>query len=108
HPRIRWTKRGLSCVDRSGLTVPVDERGLVLMPTAFHGPKVAAIVDEPWLPTIAYPARGTGDLWRSPGGSPEALARLLGRTRPPPGRAGRRRSAPRAAPSRCRRRPSRR
>jgi DNA-binding transcriptional ArsR family regulator len=81
HPRIRWTKRGLSCVDRSGLTVPVDERGLVLMPTAFHGPKVAAIVDEPWLPTIAYPARGTGELWRSPTGSPAAVARLLGRTR---------------------------
>ena len=81
HPRIRWTKRGLSCVDRSGRTVLLDERGLVLMPTAFHGPKVAAIVDEPWLPTIAYPARGTGELWRTPAGSPAALGRLLGRTR---------------------------
>lgn len=81
HPRIRWTRRGLSCVDRSGRTVLLDERGLVLMPTAFHGPKVAAIVDEPWLPTIAYPARGTGELWRTPAGSPAALGRLLGRTR---------------------------
>jgi DNA-binding transcriptional ArsR family regulator len=81
HPQIRWTKRGLSCVDRSGRTVPIDDRGLVLMPSVYHGPKVAAIVDEPWLPTIAYPARGTGELWRSPGGSPAALARLLGRTR---------------------------
>jgi DNA-binding transcriptional ArsR family regulator len=81
HPRIRWTKRGLSCVDRSGRTVLLDDRGLVLMPSAYHGPKVAAIVDEPWQPTIAYPARGLGGLWRSPAGSPAALARLLGRTR---------------------------
>jgi DNA-binding transcriptional ArsR family regulator len=81
HPRIRWTKRGLSCVDRSGRTVLLDDRGLVLMPTAFHGEKVAAIVDEPWQPTIAYPARGIGELWRTPAGSPAALARLLGRTR---------------------------
>lgn len=81
HPRLRWTKRGLSCLDRSGQTVPVDERGLVLMPSAFHGPKVAAIVDEPWLPTIAYPARGIGELWLKRAGSPAALARLLGRTR---------------------------
>jgi DNA-binding transcriptional ArsR family regulator len=63
------------------VTVELDERGLVLMPTVFHGPKVAAIVDEPWLPTIAYPARGTSELWRAPAGSPAALSRLLGRTR---------------------------
>jgi DNA-binding transcriptional ArsR family regulator len=81
HPQIRWTKRGLSCVDRSGRAVPIDDRGLVLMPSVYHGPKVAAIVDEPWLPTIAYPARGIGELWRTPAGSPAALARLLGRTR---------------------------
>jgi DNA-binding transcriptional ArsR family regulator len=82
HPRIRWTKRGLSCVDRSGRTVMLDERGLVLMPSAYHGPKVAAIVDEPWLPTLAYPARGIGQLWRTtPVRSPAAVARLLGRTR---------------------------
>jgi DNA-binding transcriptional ArsR family regulator len=81
HPQIRWTKRGLSCVDRSGRTVPIDDRGLVLMPSAYHGPKVAAIVDEPWLPTIAYPARGVGELWRTRSGSPPALGRLLGRRR---------------------------
>src|SRR4051794_26760490 len=79
HPRIRWTKRGLSCLDRSGRTVLLDDRGLVLMPTAFHGPapKVAAIVDEPWLPTIAYPVRGIAELWRTPAGSSAALARVL-------------------------------
>ena len=81
HPRIRWTRRGLSCLDGSGRTVEIDERGLVLMPTAYQWPKVAAIVDEPWLPTIVYPARGIAELWRTPVASPAALARLLGRTR---------------------------
>jgi DNA-binding transcriptional ArsR family regulator len=81
HPRIRWTKHGLSCGDRSGRTVEVDERGLVLMPSAYLWPYVAAIGDEPWLPTIAYPARGIAELWRAPTAPPDALARLLGRTR---------------------------
>ena len=39
HPQIRWTKRGLSCVDRSGRTVLLDERGLVLMPSAYVRPE---------------------------------------------------------------------
>src|SRR6266540_1444988 len=57
HPRIRWTKPGLSVADRSGRTVNVDERGLVVMPSAYLWPYVTAIVDEPWQPTIVYPAR---------------------------------------------------
>jgi DNA-binding transcriptional ArsR family regulator len=81
HPQIRWTKRGLWCADRTGRTVEVDERGLVLMPSAYMWPKVAAVVDEPWLPTIVYPARGVAELWRSPSAPPDGLARLLGRTR---------------------------
>jgi DNA-binding transcriptional ArsR family regulator len=81
HPRIRWTKRGLWCADRTGRTVEVDERGLVLMPSAYMWPKVAAVIDEPWLPTIVYPARGVAELWRAPSGPPDGLARLLGRTR---------------------------
>jgi DNA-binding transcriptional ArsR family regulator len=81
HPRIRWTKRGLSCSDGNRVTVTVDERGLVLMPSAYLWPYVAAITDEPWLPTIVYPARGIADLWRAPTAPPDALARLLGRTR---------------------------
>jgi DNA-binding transcriptional ArsR family regulator len=80
HPELRWTARGLSCSDRSGRTVELDERGLVLMPSAYQW-RVAAIADEPWLPTIVYPARGIADLWRAPSAPPDALARLLGRTR---------------------------
>ncbi|HZC99703.1 MAG TPA: DUF5937 family protein [Actinomycetes bacterium] len=81
HPRIRWTKPGLSVADRSGRTVNVDERGLVLMPTAYLWPYVVAIVDEPWQPTIVYPAGGIAELWRAPTTPPDALARLLGQTR---------------------------
>jgi DNA-binding transcriptional ArsR family regulator len=81
HPRVRWTRRGLSCADRSGHIVEVDERGLVLMPSAYLGNNVAAIVDEPWLPTIVYPVRGIASLWRAPSTPPDGLARLFGRTR---------------------------
>jgi len=81
HPGIRWTKRGLSVADHSGSTGNVDERGLVLMPTAYLWPYVVAIVDEPWQPTIVYPARGIAELWRAPTTPPDALARLLGQTR---------------------------
>lgn len=81
HPKIRWTARGLSCRDANRTRVKVDERGLVLLPSAYLWPHVAVIADEPWLPTIAYPARGVGELWASPAAPPDALARLLGRTR---------------------------
>jgi DNA-binding transcriptional ArsR family regulator len=81
HPLIRWTKRGLSVADRSGRTGNVDERGLVVMPSAYLWPYVTAIVDEPWQPTIVYPARGIAELWRAPTTPPDALARLLGQTR---------------------------
>jgi DNA-binding transcriptional ArsR family regulator len=81
HPCIRWTKRGLSVVDRTGRTIEVGERGLVLMPSAYLWPYVAAIVDEPWQPTIAYPAHGIAELWRAPTAAPDALTRLLGQTR---------------------------
>lgn len=81
HPRIRWTSRGLSVRDGGRATVTVGDRGLVLMPSAYIWPAVAAIADEPWQPTIAYPARGVAELWSAPTAPPEALARLIGRTR---------------------------
>jgi DNA-binding transcriptional ArsR family regulator len=80
-PRIRWTARGLSVESPEPETVGIDERGLVLMPSAYLWPHVAAVVDEPWQPTIVYPARGVADLWQAPTVASDALARLLGRTR---------------------------
>lgn len=80
-PRIRWSKPGLLVANRFQDTVNVDERGLVLMPSAFGWPHVSVVVDEPWQPTIIYPARGIAELWETPAAAPEPLARLLGRTR---------------------------
>jgi DNA-binding transcriptional ArsR family regulator len=82
HPRVHW--RGHSIVVDAG--PDPDERqlageGLVLMPSAFIWPAVAVIVDPPWQPTIAYPAPGVELLWEPVSGPPEALERLLGRTR---------------------------
>jgi DNA-binding transcriptional ArsR family regulator len=81
HPKIRWTKRGLALADRTGRTVEADERGFLLMPSAYLWPHVAAITEEPWLPTLVYPATGIAGLWQTPPAPRDPLARLLGRTR---------------------------
>jgi DNA-binding transcriptional ArsR family regulator len=81
HPKLRWTTRGLWLADGSGRTVEVDQRGLLLMPSAYLWPHLAAIVEPPWLPTIIYPAAGIGGLWQSPAPALDALGRLLGQTR---------------------------
>jgi DNA-binding transcriptional ArsR family regulator len=79
-PRIRWRDGAVSVDDGFGFVVPLEGHGLILMPSAFAWP-VIAVIDEPWPPTIAYPARGIDELWRDPSPPPQALARLLGRTR---------------------------
>ncbi|HTX80821.1 MAG TPA: DUF5937 family protein [Streptosporangiaceae bacterium] len=80
-PRIKWGDGTVVVDDHDDTSVELGGRGLVLMPSAFLWPAVAAIIDEPWQPTIAYPARGIADLWRQAKPPPDALARLLGRTR---------------------------
>ena len=61
----------------------LDERGLLLVPSVFVWPKVTTLWQEPWQPTLAYPARGVGMLWspEEAPSAPEALERLVGRTR---------------------------
>lgn len=82
HERVRWTGAAVTVRSRRSHARELGGAGLVLMPSAFVWPGVAVVVDEPWQPTLAYPARGIGALL---GGAerppPEALARLLGRTR---------------------------
>jgi hypothetical protein len=80
-PRITWGDGTVTVKDGTDLVVRLRGRGLVLMPSAYTWPAVAAIVDEPWQPTIVYPARGIADLWQHAAPPPDALARLLGRTR---------------------------
>jgi DNA-binding transcriptional ArsR family regulator len=79
--RITWGDGTVVVNDGMDLTVELRGRGLVLMPSAYIWPTVAAIVDEPWQPTIVYPARGIADLWQQAAPPPDALVRLLGRTR---------------------------
>lgn len=81
HPKVRWTDRGLSLADRAARTVELGERGFLLMPSAYLWPHVAAVADEPWLPTIVYPATGIAELWQPPAAPDGELERLLGRTR---------------------------
>lgn len=80
-PRIKWGDGTVVVDDGDDTSVELGGRGLVLMPSAFMWPAVAVIIDEPWQPTIAYPARGIADLWQQAKPPPDALARLLGRTR---------------------------
>jgi hypothetical protein len=79
--RISWGDGVVLVDDGMDLTVELGGRGLVLMPSAYIWPAVVAIVDEPWQPTIVYPARGIASLWQQAVPPPDALVRLLGRTR---------------------------
>lgn len=83
HERVRWTGTAINVRSRWAHVRELGGAGLVLMPSAFVWPGVAVVVDEPWQPTLAYPARGIGDLLGGTERPPAsgALARLLGRTR---------------------------
>jgi DNA-binding MarR family transcriptional regulator len=82
HGRIRWT-RGAMVIDGPGTERHrLTGRGLLLMPSAFIWPSVAAIIEPPARPTLVYPARGIAELWQPVRtGHSEALGRLLGQTR---------------------------
>jgi hypothetical protein len=81
-PSITWQDDGVLRIERRACAdtiVQLDERGLLLLPSAFAWPKVALVTAPPWQPTVAYPARGVGMLWESERPAPpDALSRLLG------------------------------
>jgi DNA-binding transcriptional ArsR family regulator len=79
--RVGWTDSAITLDLTGEHAVDLDERGVILMPSAYIWPDVIAITDEPWQPTIIYPARGIARLWHRPPGSTKALSRLLGSTR---------------------------
>jgi DNA-binding transcriptional ArsR family regulator len=79
--RITWSDGTVVVSDGMDILVELRGRGLLLMPSAYVWPAVAAVVDEPWQPMIVYPARGIANLWQQAAPPPDALARLLGRTR---------------------------
>ncbi len=79
HPEVRFEQETLLIDKKWQDTLELDGRGLLFVPSAFTWPKLAAITQGPWQPTLIYPARGVGTLWE-PGGAaaPDALAALLG------------------------------
>jgi DNA-binding transcriptional ArsR family regulator len=89
-PGVSWSDGVLriECGEEEGedqnhdTTLDLDERGLLLLPSAFVWPKVTIVTAAPWQPTLIYPARGIGMLWNPERAAPpDALERLVGRGR---------------------------
>jgi DNA-binding transcriptional ArsR family regulator len=83
-PGVSWSDGELrvDCCEDCSAELDLDERGLLLVPSVFVWPKVTFVTAEPWQPTMIYPARGIGMLWDPQRDAPpDALERLLGRTR---------------------------
>lgn len=84
HPEVEWTQgEGKLSVHRPCAipNLPLDGKGLLLVPSAFSSQHTAAMTEAPWQPTLIYPARGIGLLWESAPTPPDALAKVLGQGR---------------------------
>ncbi len=82
-PHVRWHRGGIEIARLNKQEpIPLDGSGLLLVPSMFIWPGVAAYAESPWPPTIIYPARGVAALWEgSPATDAEALGELVGRSR---------------------------
>ncbi|WP_285568611.1 ArsR/SmtB family transcription factor [Actinoallomurus iriomotensis] len=83
HPSVSWTDDALRLARRQRpLSRSAAGAGLLLIPSVFTGPDLLTRVSPPDPPQLAYPARGTGTLWRPrPVTGTAALAAVLGRSR---------------------------
>ncbi|WCB91743.1 hypothetical protein DSM104299_00419 [Baekduia alba] len=83
HPAVHLRDGGrLDVATRYHAPTVLVGRGLLLMPSVFAWPSIYAVTDPPWQPTLIYAARGVATAWEptaDPG--PDALARVVGRTR---------------------------
>jgi DNA-binding transcriptional ArsR family regulator len=82
-PHVRWRDGGIEVARLNGTQpIPLDGGGLLLVPSVFVWPAVAAYSDGHWPKTIIYPARGVGALWETAAAADvEALGELIGRSR---------------------------
>jgi DNA-binding transcriptional ArsR family regulator len=84
HPDVRMAHRaGADAVvvrNRARATVPLDRRGLLLVPSVFAWPRVSVIAVPPWQPSIIYPARGIVGA-RAGRADNIRLARVVGRAK---------------------------
>jgi hypothetical protein len=79
HPEVRFEDDALWIEKKVDVSYTLDGRGLLFVPSAFAWPRMTAITEPPWQPTLMYPARGVATLWDpGTGAAPEALAALLG------------------------------
>lgn len=84
HAFLRWHADGIevSGISAEDEVIPLAGNGLLLVPSAFIRPHIAAHTAGDWPKTVVYPARGIAVLWET--GEPPAagaLADLLGRSR---------------------------
>ncbi|MFC5291081.1 DUF5937 family protein [Actinokineospora guangxiensis] len=81
--RTRWRAGAIEIRldSRRRAAVALDGAGLLLVPSVFVWPNVAAFVDPPWPKAMVYSARGVAGLWEPPAASPGALDALIGRSR---------------------------
>lgn len=83
HPGLSWAG-DLAELDAFGddRVIEVAGDGVLLIPSVFVWPSVAAHTGPGWPKTIIYPARGIRALWSEPAESvPGSLGRLIGRSR---------------------------
>jgi len=81
HPDVRWDSAVLTVAKKYCKALAMEGRGMVLVPCAFAWPSVLVMDEEPWQPTLIYPARGVATLWETGECTSSGLAGALGRTR---------------------------
>ncbi|TMR92716.1 winged helix-turn-helix transcriptional regulator [Nonomuraea basaltis] len=80
-PSIAWQDGTVMITHSVAGDHDLDERGLVLVPSAFTWPRVFTKVARPWIPVVRYPARGIAGLWAASQTAPDGLSQVIGRTR---------------------------
>ncbi|HEV7980947.1 DUF5937 family protein [Amycolatopsis sp.] len=81
HQRVRLVDDVLMIAVQARARIPLDRRGLLLIPGVFAWPNVGVITVPPWQPALIYPARGVASLWTADTRPRTALAGILGRTK---------------------------
>jgi biotin operon repressor len=82
HPTVHWGDARLVIDQEYQGVVALEGRSLLLVPSAFAWDFPATMTEDPWQPTVFYPARGIATLWEAaPAAAPEALGAVLGRGR---------------------------
>lgn len=81
HPALEWEDDRLIAARIRAEDRDLTGQGLLLVPGVFAWPHLVIVTDQAYHPTLVYPARGAARLWSDARAAPDALARLLGRTR---------------------------